>query len=62
LWRPDGHELQSSQLQVNDVTPFPGASQTLAVSYRSSDLRGATPVISVFGQNVPRIDIAAPVR
>jgi exo-1,4-beta-D-glucosaminidase len=57
-----GHnELQSSIWQGNDITLFPGESQTLTVTYSSSDLRGATPVISLSGWNVPKIDIAAPV-
>jgi len=55
------NELQSSVWQDNDVTLFPGESQTLTVTYDSSDLQGATPVISVSGWNVPKIDIAAPV-
>ncbi|HEY6309202.1 MAG TPA: beta-mannosidase, partial [Streptosporangiaceae bacterium] len=55
------NELQSSIWQDNDITLFPGESQTLTVTYDSSDLQGATPVISVSGWNVPKIDIAAPV-
>jgi hypothetical protein len=31
------------------------------VTYDSADPQGATPVISVSGRNVPKIDIAAPV-
>jgi len=55
------NELQSSLWQDNDVTLFPGESQTLTVTYASSDLQGATPLISVSGWNVSKIDIAAPV-
>ena len=55
------NELQSSLWQDNDITLFPGESQTLTASYDSSDLQGATPVLSVSGWNVPKIDIAAPV-
>ncbi len=55
------NELQSSIWQGNDITLFPGESQTLAVTYNSADLQGATPVISVSGWNLPKIDIAAPV-
>ena len=55
------NELQSSLWQDNDITLFPGESQTLTASYSSADLQGATPVISVSGWNVPKIDIAAPV-
>jgi exo-1,4-beta-D-glucosaminidase len=57
---PGDNELQSSTWQDNDVTLFPGETQTLVVGYSSADLQGATPVISVSGWNVPRIDIAAP--
>ena len=55
------NELQTSVWQGNDITLFPGESQSLTVTYNSSDLQGATPVISVSGWNVPKIDIAAPV-
>jgi exo-1,4-beta-D-glucosaminidase len=54
------NELQSSIWQNNDITLFPGESQTLTVTYDSADLQGATPVISVSGWNLPKIDIAAP--
>ncbi|HEX9034826.1 MAG TPA: beta-mannosidase, partial [Streptosporangiaceae bacterium] len=54
------NELQSSLWQGNDITLFPGESQTLTVTYQSADLQGSTPVISVSGWNVPKIDIAAP--
>jgi exo-1,4-beta-D-glucosaminidase len=56
---PGDNELQSSTWQDNDVTLFPGESQTLVVSYRSADLHGAAPVISISGWNVPKIDIKA---
>ena len=55
-----GNELESSIWAGNDITLWPGESQTLTVSYDATDLRGATPVISVSGWNVPRLDIAAP--
>jgi exo-1,4-beta-D-glucosaminidase len=55
------NELQSSIWQGNDITLWPGESQTLSVSYATSDLQGNTPVISVSGWNVPKMDIAAPV-
>jgi exo-1,4-beta-D-glucosaminidase len=54
------NELQSSIWQNNDITLFPGESQTLAVTWNSADLQGATPVVSVSGWNVPKTDIAAP--
>jgi exo-1,4-beta-D-glucosaminidase len=55
------NELQSSIWAGNDITLFPGESQTIAVSYQTADLQGATPVISVSGWNVAKTDIAAPV-
>jgi exo-1,4-beta-D-glucosaminidase len=54
-------ELQSSLWRDNDITLFPGESQTLTVTYDSADLQGATPVISLSGWNLPKTDIAAPV-
>jgi exo-1,4-beta-D-glucosaminidase len=56
------NELQSSLWQDNDITLFPGESQTLTVSYDSADLHGAVPVISVSGWNVAATDVAAPLR
>ncbi len=55
------NELQSSIWQGNDISLWPGESQTLTVTYSSADLQGNTPVISVSGWNVPKTDIAAPV-
>jgi exo-1,4-beta-D-glucosaminidase len=55
------NELQSSLWQGNDITLFPGESQTLTVTYDSSDLNGATPVVTVSGWNVPQVNIPAPV-
>jgi len=54
------NELQSSIWQNNDITLFPGESQTLTATWNSADLQGATPAVSVSGWNVPKIDIAAP--
>jgi exo-1,4-beta-D-glucosaminidase len=56
---PGDNELQSSIWQDNDITLFPGESQTLTVTWNSADLRGATPVVSVSGWNVPKTDILA---
>jgi exo-1,4-beta-D-glucosaminidase len=44
----------------NDITLWPGQSQTLTATYRSALLNGATPVASVEGWNVPGSDSAAP--
>jgi len=56
---PGDNELQSSIWQGNDITLFPGEAQTLTVTWNSADLRGATPVVSVSGWNVPKTDILA---
>jgi exo-1,4-beta-D-glucosaminidase len=55
------NELQSSIWNDNDITLWPGESETLTSTYNSGDLQGASPVISVSGWNMPKIDVAAPV-
>ncbi len=57
---PGDNELQSSTWRDNDITLFPGESQTLTVTYNSADLEGAAPVISVSGWNAAKVDIMAP--
>ncbi len=44
----------------NDITLWPGESETLTATYRSSLLHGASPVVSVGGWNVPGGTFAAP--
>lgn len=44
----------------NDITLWPGESETLSAAYSSSALDGQTPVVSVSGWNVPSSTIAAP--
>jgi exo-1,4-beta-D-glucosaminidase len=44
----------------NDVTLWPGESQTLTASYKASALKGESAVVSVGGWNVPRVDVPAP--
>jgi exo-1,4-beta-D-glucosaminidase len=56
---PGDNELQSSIWSDNDVTLWPGESETLTASYNSADLRGATPVVSVSGWNMPKVDVVA---
>ena len=56
---PGDNELQSSIWQNNDITLFPGESQTVTATWNSADLNGATAVVSVSGWNVPKIDILA---
>jgi exo-1,4-beta-D-glucosaminidase len=46
---------------ANDITLWPGESETLRATYRRSALHGAVPVISVSGWNVPAADVAAPI-
>jgi exo-1,4-beta-D-glucosaminidase len=55
------NELESSTWQNNDITLFPGESQSITVTYNSADLQGAVPVISISGWNLAKVDIAAPV-
>jgi exo-1,4-beta-D-glucosaminidase len=43
----------------NDITLWPGESQTLRASYRRSDLRGVAPVVSVSAWNLPETDLPA---
>jgi len=54
------NEVSSALWSDNDITLFPGESQTVSVSYKASDLNGATPVVSLSGYNVGASDIAAP--
>lgn len=62
---PDGHEaggdnqLAAATWDDNDITLWPGQSQTLTVTYKAADLRGAAPVISVDGFNTGRIVVGA---
>jgi exo-1,4-beta-D-glucosaminidase len=44
----------------NDVTLWPGQSETLTASYQARQLHGADPVVSVYGWNVPQDVFAAP--
>ncbi|MWA04117.1 beta-mannosidase [Actinomadura sp. LD22] len=46
----------------NDVTLWPGQSQTLTARYRASDLRGAVPVVSLAGWNLPLRTVPAESR
>src|SRR5438477_1476393 len=53
------NELQTSIWNGNDITLWPGESQSITVTWQSADLQGATPVVSVSGWNMPKIDILA---
>ncbi len=52
------NELQSSIWQNNDITLFPGESQSIVVTWNSSDLNGLAPVISVSGWNTATQNVA----
>jgi exo-1,4-beta-D-glucosaminidase len=53
------NELQTSVWNGNDITLWPGERQTITVTWRSADLHGASPVVSVSGWNMSKVDIAA---
>jgi exo-1,4-beta-D-glucosaminidase len=53
------NELQTSIWNGNDITLWPGESQSITVTWQSADLQGATPVVSVSGWNMPKIDVLA---
>jgi exo-1,4-beta-D-glucosaminidase len=57
---PGDNELLPIFWNDNDVTLWPGESETLHASYRRTDLHGATPVVSVAGWNVEGVYVAAP--
>jgi hypothetical protein len=62
----DGHPLAGDDQVLpiswsdNDVTLWPGQSQTLTARYHASDLRGASPVVSLTGRNLPDLTVPAP--
>jgi beta-galactosidase/beta-glucuronidase len=52
---PGDNQLANATWDDNDITLWPGQSQTLTVTYRAADLRGTVPVISVDGFNTGRV-------
>jgi exo-1,4-beta-D-glucosaminidase len=46
----------------NDVTLWPGESQTITATYSAAALKGAVPVVSLYGWNAPHSDTAAPLQ
>ncbi len=46
----------------NDVTLWPGESETLTATYRASLLKGSKAVVSISGWNVPERSVAAPMH
>jgi exo-1,4-beta-D-glucosaminidase len=53
------NELRPVFWDRNDTTLWPGESETLHVDYRSSQLGGASPVVSVSGFNVAATSVPA---
>jgi exo-1,4-beta-D-glucosaminidase len=51
------NELKTSIWSDDDVTLWPGESTTLTATYSSADLQGSTPVVSLSGWNVPKMDV-----
>ncbi|WP_194896382.1 glycosyl hydrolase 2 galactose-binding domain-containing protein [Catenulispora pinisilvae] len=53
------NEVTSAVWGDNDVTLWPGESETLTATYKSADLQGATPVVSLYGWNAAKTDVVA---
>ena len=56
---PGDNEVLPIMWSDNDVTLWPGESETLRATYRRSALAGASPVVSVSGWNVGTLDVPA---
>ncbi|MGN6868116.1 MAG: glycosyl hydrolase 2 galactose-binding domain-containing protein [Solirubrobacteraceae bacterium] len=56
---PGDNEILPIMWSDNDVTLWPGESETLRARYRHSDLAGASPVVSVSGWNAGSVDVPA---
>jgi hypothetical protein len=56
---PGDNEVLPIAWSDNDITLWPGESQTLTATYRTADLRGRAPVVSVFGQNAAATTVPA---
>ncbi|MER6812564.1 sugar-binding domain-containing protein [Spirillospora sp. NPDC000708] len=59
---PGGGQVLPIRWNDNDVTLWPGQSQTLTARYRASDLRGAVPVVGLGGWNLPALTVPAAPR
>jgi exo-1,4-beta-D-glucosaminidase len=57
---PGDNEVVPTLWSDNDITLWPGESETLQASYRAADLRGSSPVVSVAGWNVAGGNVSAP--
>ncbi len=56
---PGDNEVLPIMWTDNDTTLWPGESETLRATYRSAQLDGAAPVVSVSGWNVRTMDLSA---
>ena len=56
---PADNEVLPILWNDNDITLWPGESETLHASYRRSALQESAPVVSVGGWNVPTVDVPA---
>ena len=56
---PGDNEVLPIAWSDNDITLFPGESQTMTATYNPSLLQGATPVVSIQGWNLTRFDVVA---
>jgi exo-1,4-beta-D-glucosaminidase len=57
---PGDNEVLPTLWSDNDITLWPGESETLQASYRMADLDGRSPVVSVSGWNVASTNVRAP--
>jgi len=58
--QPGDNDIRPSVFSDNDITLWPGESQTLDISYPTAQLDSLTPVVSVSGWNVAPFTVAAP--
>jgi exo-1,4-beta-D-glucosaminidase len=56
---PGDDEVLPARWSANDTTLWPGESETLQVRYAAAALHGASPVITVSGQNVAALHLPA---
>ena len=56
---PGDNEVLPISWSDNDVTLWPGESETLHATYSRAALGGASPVVSVSGWNVATVDVPA---
>jgi exo-1,4-beta-D-glucosaminidase len=54
------NEVLPTLWSANDITLWPGESETLQASYRMADLRDRSPVVTVSGWNVASANVSAP--